>query len=192
MCSSDLDHAADPSGPSYAGLHGPAGVRLHSPRLAVLLSPSARYLRREAGIPDRLRELVILATARELDSQFEWAAHEQPARQIGIEPKVIEVVRHGAPVDGLAEADQVTILLCREVLGARRLSSATYARAHELLGTRLLVDLVALLGSYASTAALLCAFDVQLHPGWAPGLPDGADPARDPAVDGPARDPDPR
>ena len=82
------DHAADPSGPSYAGLHGPAGVRLHSPRLAVLLSPSARYLRREAGIPDRLRELVILATARELDSQFEWAAHEQPARQIGIEPEV--------------------------------------------------------------------------------------------------------
>jgi hypothetical protein len=27
------------------------------------------------------------------------------------------------------------------------------------------------MGNYASTAALLCAFDVQLHPEWKPLLP---------------------
>jgi alkylhydroperoxidase family enzyme len=36
-----------------------------------------RYLRYDAGLGGRVRELAILITARELDSQFEWAAHEQ-------------------------------------------------------------------------------------------------------------------
>ena len=166
------DHAADPAGPSYAGLHGPTGVRLHSPRQASLLSPVSRYLRLEAGIPDRVRELLILATARELDSQFEWAAHQRAAVRVGIEPEVVEAVRAGASIDGQAAADRVVILLVREILGAHRLSSETYARAHALFGTRLLVDIVGLVGNYASTAALLCAFDVQLHPDWTPALPE--------------------
>jgi hypothetical protein len=33
-----------------------------------------------------------------------------------------------------------------------------------------LVDLVALMGNYASTAALLTAFDMQLNPGQSPPL----------------------
>jgi len=39
------------------------------------------------------------------------------------------------------------------------------------LGRRALVDLVALMGNYAGTAALLTAFDMQLDPGQAPPLP---------------------
>ena len=42
-----------------------------------------RYLRNKSGIEPRLRELAILATARELDSQFEWAAHEDEAQARG-------------------------------------------------------------------------------------------------------------
>ena len=38
-----------------------------------------RYLRFEAGFTPRMREIAILATAREMDSQFEWCAHEPEA-----------------------------------------------------------------------------------------------------------------
>ena len=38
-------------------------------------------------------------------------------------------------------------------------------------GRRALIDLVALMGNYAATAALLTAFDMQLDPGTEPGLP---------------------
>jgi 4-carboxymuconolactone decarboxylase len=41
-----------------------------------------------------------------------------------------------------------------------------------MFGSRMLVDLVSVMGNYASTAALLCAFDVQLHPGWEALLPE--------------------
>jgi len=38
-------------------------------------------------------------------------------------------------------------------------------------GRRGVVDLVALMGNYAATAALLTAFDMQLDTGQEPGLP---------------------
>jgi 4-carboxymuconolactone decarboxylase len=38
----------------------------------------------------RVRELAILTTARELDSQFEWAAHEPEALGEGISREIIE------------------------------------------------------------------------------------------------------
>ncbi len=47
----------------------------------------------------------------------------------------------------------------------------TFARALSRFGRRGLVDLVALMGNYASTAALLTAFDMQLDPGQKPLLP---------------------
>jgi 4-carboxymuconolactone decarboxylase len=167
------DYFADPAGGSYVGLHGPGGVRLHSPRLAELLQPLNRYLRRESGIPSAVRELAILVTAREHDSQFEWTAHEPEALEAGVPAETIEIVRHRRPVDGLTEREQVVILLGRGMFGAHRVSPETFARAHRDFGTRMLVDLVAVMGSYGSTAALLCAFDVQLQPGWEPLLPVG-------------------
>jgi 4-carboxymuconolactone decarboxylase len=167
------DYFADPSSPSYVGLRGPGGVRLHSPRVAELMQPLNHYLRRESGIPPEVRELAILVTARELDSQFEWTAHEAAALAAGVSPATIDVVRHRAGLDELAEREQVVIALGRGMFGAHRVSSETYARALAAFGTRMLVDLVSVMGNYASTAALLCAFDVQLHPDWEPLLPVG-------------------
>jgi 4-carboxymuconolactone decarboxylase len=53
----------------------------------------------------------------------------------------------------------------------RKVGSATFARALALLGRKTLVDLVALMGNYAATSALLTAFDMQLDPDREPPLP---------------------
>ena len=73
------DRFSDPDGGSYVGLRGPGGIRLHSPELALRTQQINNYLRRDAGIPIENRELSILVTARELNSQFEWCAHEDEA-----------------------------------------------------------------------------------------------------------------
>ena len=75
------DSLADPNGGTLRGLRGPGGIQLHSEELARRSRPVNQYLRNESGLGARLRELAILATARELDSQFEWAAHEEEARR---------------------------------------------------------------------------------------------------------------
>ena len=150
------DSLADPRGGSLRGLRGPGGIHLHSPVLARHTRALNRYLRQEAGLGGRLRELAILVTARELDSQFEWAAHEEEARREGLSPEIIETIRHRRDTSGLDQADAAAIEL---------------ARALELFGRKKLVDLVALMGNYAATAAMLTAFDMQLDPDQPPPLP---------------------
>jgi 4-carboxymuconolactone decarboxylase len=165
------DYFADPAGGTYVGLRGPGGIRLYSPRLLERVQALNRYLRRDAGIDTRVRELAILVTARELDSQFEWTAHEPEALKAGVSPDIVDMVKYRRPVGGVDEIDAVIIELGRQMFGARRVTSETFARALALFGPRKLVDVVSLMGNYAATAALLTAFDVQLHPGKAPLLP---------------------
>ncbi|MCH7977623.1 MAG: hypothetical protein IH935_01440 [Acidobacteria bacterium] len=151
---------------SLAGLQGPAGIRLHSAR-----SRESEYLRYESDLGRRLTELAILVTAREMDQQFEWTVHEGVALQEGLEPAIIEVVRLRQPLTGLGEKEAAIIQLGREVFRNHRLSPDTFARALQLFGDKTLVDLVSLMGNYASTAVLLTTFDQQLPPGQKPLLP---------------------
>jgi len=68
-----------------------------------------------------------------------------PAAGLGLENPVVELIR-GAFTAGSVSAE-------------------TYDAAVALLGVRLLIDLVSLAGMYASTAALLTVFDMQLDAG---------------------------
>ncbi len=165
------DSLADPNGGTIRGLRGPGGIQLHSEELARRTRPLNRYLRNEAGLGGRLRELAILATARELDSQFEWAAHEAEALREGLTAAVIDTIKQRRDLDTLDPADAVVIALAREIFTARKVASATFALALALFGRKQLVELVALMGNYAATAALLTAFDMQLDPGQEPPLP---------------------
>jgi len=163
------DSLVDPKGGSIRGLRGPGGILLHSPELSRYTRPLNRYLRHEAALG--VRELAILTTARELDSQFEWAAHEPEAIAEGISREIIDTIKHRKDTSGLDEADAIVIELGREIFGAKKVASATFARSSQQFGRRALVDLVALMGNYAGTAALLTAFDMQLDPGQAPPFP---------------------
>ena len=165
------DGLADPNGGTLRGLRGPGGVMLHSEELARWAQPLNRYLRSEAGLGGRLRELAILATARELDSQFEWAAHEVEALRAGVPTAVVDAIKHRRPLDTIDPDDALVIALAHEIFTARKVSSATFERALALFGRKKLVDLVALMGNYAAAAALLTAFDMQLDPDQKPPLP---------------------
>ena len=165
------DRLADPAGGTLRGLRGPGGIQLHSPELSRRSRPLNHYLRHEAGLGGRARELAILATARELDSQFEWAAHEPAALDEGIAPEIIDAIRYRGVTAGLAEPDAIVVDLAREIFAARRVSPQTFARVLHQFGRRQLVDLVALMGNYAATAALLTAFAMLPDESHPPGLP---------------------
>jgi 4-carboxymuconolactone decarboxylase len=164
------DRVAAP-GATIAGLQGPSGIGLYSPKASEHARALNRYLRFEAGLAPRVREIAILTTAREMDSQFEWAAHEPEARKEGVEGRVIDVIKHRMPTAGLEETDATVIELGRQIFRDRKVTSDTFAKAKALLGANKLVELVMLMGNYAGTAALLTAVDMQLHPGQKPLLP---------------------
>jgi 4-carboxymuconolactone decarboxylase len=165
------DRLATPGSGNLRGLRGPGGIQLHSPELSRRSRPVNHYLRFESGLSGRVRELAILVTARAHDSQFEWAAHEAEALKEGVPSQVVEAVRHRRGTESLAEEDAVVIQLGREMFESRKVSPETFARALGRFGRAGLVNLVALMGNYAATAALLTAFDMQLDEGIEPPLP---------------------
>ena len=153
------------------GLHGPAGIWLHEPKLAEVYVPFGNYLRFAAGISEPVREASILAMARECNSAFEWAAHEPEALKEGVEPRVIDVIKHRQSTSGLDETDATVIELGRQIFRDHKVTPETFAKAKALFGPNKLIELVMLMGNYAGTAALLTAVDMQLHPGQKPLLP---------------------
>ena len=60
------DRLGSPGRRKLAGLRGPSGIRMHSPKLAERANALSRYLRYESGLNGPDRELAILVTAREI------------------------------------------------------------------------------------------------------------------------------
>ena len=165
------DRGAIP-GANIAGLQGPAGLQLFSPKATSQLSILSRHLREDAGFTPRVREIAFLTTSREMDNQFEWTAHEPVALKVGVPQAVIDVIKFRGSTEGLDEGDAIIIDLGRQIWRDHRVDQPTFVRAHAAFGARMLVDLCLLMGHHATIAALLTTFDMQLHKGREPLLPE--------------------
>src|SRR5580692_3872284 len=161
---------ANTPGKTIVGLHGPAGIHLYSTKTVEAHTTMNHYLRHEAGFDPKVREVAILSVAREMDSRFEWAAHEPEALQVGVPAEVIDVIKHRKSTLGIDETYAAIIELGRQVVGDHKVTSAAFARVKALFEPSKLVQLVMLMGVYASTAILLAAFDMQVPDG-KPQLP---------------------
>ncbi len=164
-----LDRVSKP-GASIAGLQGPAGIQLYTGTGAEL-SAINNYVRFKAGFTPQVREIAILITAREMDSQFEWVAHEPEALKEGVPQNVIDAIKYRRSTEGLGETEALVIELGRELWRDHKVKSDTFAKLKAFYGPRKLIDLVLLMGVYANNAALLAAVDMQLPPGKKPLLP---------------------
>jgi 4-carboxymuconolactone decarboxylase len=150
---------------------GPGAIRLYSPPVAESMSGINEYLRRKSGIEPRLMELAILVTAREMDCEYVWTAHEPAAEKAGLAQAVIDTVKFRKPVAGLAEKEAVIIELGRDSIGKHSVGSDTFARAVKLFGNQGVVNIVSLIGDYAATTILLNVSDQHIRPSEKPLLP---------------------
>lgn len=152
-------------------LWGPVAMWLYSPEMIEHIFPASTYLRFGTEKDQRLTELTILATAREVRSQYEWSAHEPPALAAGLEPEIVEIVKQRTPLDeaadvpGLGDVERTIIQFTREAVSDERVSAETFARARELFGDQGVMDLTGLIGYYNFVNITLKAFDLQLEPG---------------------------
>ena len=154
------DERVSPSSTSLAGLQGPGGIGLHGSRN---LS--------ESSVDSRLQELARLVVSREMDQVFEWGMHEPVALKEGLEPELIDVVRHRKPLAGVPAKEASIIQLGREIFQNHKVSSETFANVLKHLGKRNLVDLCRFMGNYARTAILLHTVDQHLPYDRQPRLP---------------------
>jgi 4-carboxymuconolactone decarboxylase len=150
---------------------GPGAIRLYSPPVAESMTAVNDYLRRKSGLDPRLVELAILVTAREMDSQYVWTAHEPAAQKAGLEQRIIDIVKYRRPLTPLGEKEAVIVQLGRDSIGKHKVGTDTFARAVKLFGNQGVVNIVALMGDYAATTILLNVADQRVRPQQTPLLP---------------------
>src|SRR5881628_3709614 len=96
---------------------GPGAIRQYSPPVAESMTAINDYPRRKSGLDNRLVELAILVTAREMDCVYVWTAHEPAAQKAGLQQEIIDIVKFRRPVTKLAEKDALIVQLGRDAIG---------------------------------------------------------------------------
>lgn len=140
-------HDAIAGGPR-GRVRGPTQVWLHSPELADRARKVGEYLRWEAGLDPRLRELVILVTARHFDCDYIWFNHRTVAADAGLAEDVIAAIEHRRTPDLTDEDEAAVFAFATELLTTNRVSDAALRAVVERFGERGAVDLGALIGYY--------------------------------------------
>jgi 4-carboxymuconolactone decarboxylase len=147
---------------------GPGHVTIYSPRTTEGLGLIGRAL----GVPrgdafplgGRMFQLVVLITAREIDQQYEWSAHEPAGLRVGLEQSVIDVVKYDRDVTGLAEKDATVIRFLRALLREHKVSSELWAKMVTLFGRQRTVDIMMLMADYFTVGTMMNAVDQHLPP----------------------------
>ena len=155
------DIASSPRG----GVRGPFKVLIHSPDLCDRVQRLGAFVRYDCSVPQKLREMAILVTARHLDAEYEWSAHEPHARSAGLDGDIIEAIRNRQRPTFNQAAEEIVYDFTTELQKTNRVGDETFARAAAELGDRGVVDLVGLLGHYSLIAMTLNAFQVPIPDG---------------------------
>jgi 4-carboxymuconolactone decarboxylase len=147
--------AAEITAGRRGGVVGPFVAALRSPECMRRLQHLGAYLRYDSAIDPRLREEVILLTARRWRQDFEWCTHEPLARAAGVAPATIDAIAAGTVPPQLDAGEALVFELCAVLFADGRVSDALYARAIAVLGEQGVIDLVTAVGYYSTLALIM-------------------------------------
>jgi 4-carboxymuconolactone decarboxylase len=129
--------------------------------LAAFLDMSA-YVRASSTLVPRLRELIILATAHELRSEYELAQHIEIARRAGVPAEQIDAATGGG-LDGLDQHEASAVEFARQVARTGTCDDATFERLRSSFTPDATVDIVVTVAWYHLCAAILGPLAVELE-----------------------------
>ena len=137
------------------GVKGPFIPLLRSPELMDRLQKVGEYLRFKSALEPRLSEFTMMVVAREWTNQFEWAVHAALAARDGVAKEAIDAVAEGRRPDAMAADEALVHDFAQELLRRKGVCDATFERAREKLGERGLMDLVGLIGYFATVCMVM-------------------------------------
>lgn len=140
-------------------------VLLNSPEATAKMSPLGAYVRFQTPLPDRVKSLAALVTARECDGDYVWTANDRQARRRGVEDSVIEAIRERRAPEGFIGQDADVVRFTLELLRDHRVSEPTFQAVQTGLGGAMVVDLLVFIGYYQALAHTLSALEVVEVPG---------------------------
>jgi 4-carboxymuconolactone decarboxylase len=138
-----------------SNVSAPFQAILRSPEMLNPARSLSDYLRFNSSLAPRLSEFVIIITAREWTSQYEWNAHHRLAMRGGLRPDIATAVAEGRRPEGMAADEAAVYDFCMELHRNRSVSDATYAHALEQVGEQGIIDMIGLSGWYTLVSMVL-------------------------------------
>lgn len=102
----------------------------------------------------------MIATAREKDCRYVWAAQVVGARKVGVSDAAIAAVRDRSDAGKLDGTEAGIITYVRQLLRNNRVEQGVFDQLQKQFGTPWLVELTALIGHYGYLAGVLNAFEL--------------------------------
>ena len=152
-------------------LGGPFIPALRSPEFTRRLQQLGEYLRYDHALEPRLREMLILLTAREWTQDYEWHIHAPIARAAGLGAAVVDAIAEGRRPADMAPDEALLYDFFSELQRTRTVSEPTYERAREAFGERGVIDIVGAVGYYSTLAMIMNVAGTPLPEGGSPVLP---------------------
>ncbi len=152
--------AAGPRG----AVPGPFRLWLHAPEIADHAQKLGAHVRYRTRLPPRLKELVILVTARHWRADFEWWAHEQEAVRAGLPPDIIAALAVGKEPEFTDPGERLAYEFATAYFATKRVPPALFEAAVDRFTYAGTVELAALLGYYSMVAATLNIFEYPAPP----------------------------
>ena len=136
------------------------------------MAHTGSYVRYNLDLPEALRETIIIATAREIKSQYEFYAHARLARQAGVSEDTIQAIARGTAPQGLSGDEERLVRYVQELLRNHKISDATFNAVRDRFGMQKTLEITALVGHYLLVGQILAAFEVELPTGAKPEIPE--------------------
>ena len=139
---------------------GPTHVTIYSPRERDLGIPSGE----KSPVGARYFQLAVLITAREIDQQYEWSAHEPAGLRQGLEQSVIDVVKYNRDVASLSDKDATMVTFGRALFREHKVSSELWQKMVNHFGRQHTIQIMTIMGEYFRVGFMLNAVDQHLPP----------------------------
>lgn len=150
---------------SSSGLGGPYNSMLRSPVMAERMFNMLDYVRFHSTLPRRLNEFAILIQARLWKSQVEWVAHYPLAAKAGLSESVVDDLEAGRRPKKMKPDEAVVYDFCIELSTKHAVSDSTWNRTRAIFSEQQVVDLIAVNGTYVTTAMFLSVSQQSAPPG---------------------------
>jgi 4-carboxymuconolactone decarboxylase len=136
---------------TMAAGRGPGGsfnIIVRSPDAGSLFYDMGERVRFHMSVPDKLKEIAILLTARYWTAQFEWQAHRRAAAQAGLSEETIKAIAEGRRPEGMSSDEAAVYNFVTELYKIKNVSDGTFAALKSLVGERGVVDIIVTAGYY--------------------------------------------
>jgi alkylhydroperoxidase family enzyme len=134
----------------------------HHPKLLGSWLPFGGRLLAGGALDRRLTELVILRTAYNVGSDYEWGQHVRICEELGIEREAVDRIPFGPAADGWTPVEALVLKATDELHADRRVHTDTFDVLGQHLDDQQRIELCFLVGHYEMVAMALKTLEVEL------------------------------